>query len=175
MQKIDKAYKGYTKFSNIGLILGLLGVYLMMLVIVLDVVTRNFFNLSITGIFEFVQYYLLPLSIFPVFGYAYSTGVMPRITMLIDKFSKKTQHIASVLVLIVNIILFTLMAWFSLLYAIQSTKDKAFVIIGMNNIPLWPLYYLVVLGFFLIIAESVFSLIQNIRTKGINIEFRAED
>jgi hypothetical protein len=31
MQKIDKAYKGYTKFSNIGLILGLLGVYLMIL------------------------------------------------------------------------------------------------------------------------------------------------
>ncbi|MFV0532114.1 MAG: TRAP transporter small permease [Cumulibacter sp.] len=73
----------------IGAVVSGLAVFGMMLLIVADVIARNWLGGSISGSFEYVQNYFMPLPVFPGLAYVYGSGVLPRMDLLKQKMKGK--------------------------------------------------------------------------------------
>lgn len=67
--------KIFDKVKKIGIYISGFFIIVMMSYIVADVVTRNLFNFSLIGSIEFVQYYLMPLAIFPAIAFTYGRAL----------------------------------------------------------------------------------------------------
>ncbi|OLO37862.1 hypothetical protein BTR23_13030 [Alkalihalophilus pseudofirmus] len=157
-----KSYKVLNTIKIIGLWISGISLFLMMLFIVGDVVSRNFLSRSIPGGYEFVRNYFMPLTLFPALAFAYGTGIFPRITMVVTKFRMVKQRMIVILLLILEGILFFLITYYGLLYAIESSIQGIAFPAGGNLYPIYPLIFLVPICFGLIIIEIVFLIIKNI-------------
>ncbi|WP_078428348.1 TRAP transporter small permease [Alkalihalobacterium alkalinitrilicum] len=160
-----KSYKVFNRIKFIGLIISGMGIFLMMVFIVGDVLSRNFFNKSIPGGYEIVRNYFMPVSIFPALAYAYSTGIFPRITMVVSRFSKNYQRFNVIVMLAAEGILFTLLAWYGLQYALEGVREGLAFPAGGKLYPLYPFIFLVPIGAGLLIIEVIFILIKNLYEK----------
>ncbi|MFC4024070.1 TRAP transporter small permease [Oceanobacillus longus] len=158
-----KSYKVLERIKTIGLIISGVSLFTMMLFIVADVLGRNFLSQSIPGNFEIVINYFLPLSVFTAMPYAYGIGVLPRITMVLDRFSDKIRKNIIIGLLLFEVILFSLIIYYSAIYAITGTVEEFAFPAGGNLYPYYFLLYLVPLSFFLVIIEIVFLIIKNVK------------
>ncbi|OLO36370.1 hypothetical protein BTR23_15995 [Alkalihalophilus pseudofirmus] len=158
--KIDTLYKGFTKIKNGGLVLAGVAVFLMMAFIVVDVTLRNLFNASISGNYEIIQRYLMPLAVFPAIAITYSSGLMPKITMFVEKLSEKAQYIINMLLLFLEIFVMILIFYYSWKYAVQGLQAGVTFPAGGKMYPLYPVLFLVPIGFALLMIELVFNIIK---------------
>ncbi len=116
---------------------------LLMLLTTADVVGRYFFNSPINGVFDLTHF---AVSIMTFLGLAYCgfRGTHVVIELLYDKFPQPAQRILIRVVNLAGCILFGLIAWRT---AIQSIDVREMGEASqMMEIPLYPLYYLVVFG-----------------------------
>lgn len=172
MERLDKAYNGYCQVKNSCMLVAGGALFASMFYITLDVIVRNFTPFALVGTYEIVQNYLMPLIGFPALAYAYSSGVMPRIVMLTDRFSSGYRKVLAILIPVMHLVFFGLMAYFSLQYALKSTVDKASFICGTKMLPIYPFYYLPVLGFVMMAVEDVFIIIKNCIKKEESVLYR---
>ncbi|MGJ9457818.1 TRAP transporter small permease [Oceanobacillus sp. CF4.6] len=171
MKKLNKIYDYFGYMKKFSLFLAGIALFGMIFFITIDVIMRNFSSTSIPGSYEIVQNYLMSVASFSVILYAYSSGVMPRISMVVERFPihiQKTLHIA---MLIIELLLMILVAYYTLTYAITGTiSGFAFPAVGIL-FPLYPFLYIVPLGFGGIAIEIIFTLIKNIMSKEVWITF----
>ncbi len=146
--------------KNIGVMIAGISLISMMLLIVIDVALRNLFNIIISETYQVVQYYLMPIAVFPALAYTYSSGVLPRFGDLIDRLAPIHKKIASHTLLIIEIIIAILLIYFGFRFAITGMLDKMAVPIGSRLFPLYPLYFLFPLGFILVLLEVLISHIR---------------
>ncbi|MBR0093389.1 MAG: TRAP transporter small permease [Lachnospiraceae bacterium] len=165
LKKLDKIYAGYSILTKVCNAVGILAVYAMMFIIVIDVFFRNFMPSPLTGIYEIVQWFLLPLSCIPFFGYAYASGIMPRVTMAVEKFKPSVQNKISIFVLILNIIMFSFLAYAGWVYAVKQMGKGGVVTIGKEHVAVWPLFFVIVVAYIMVTIECVFATIKNIKCK----------
>lgn len=156
--------------KTIGIYISGLAVMAMMLLIVADVFLRNVFTLPISGTYEFVQFYLMPLAIFPALAYTYSSGILPRLGELVEKTSRSIQSTIWYVIIIIEIIIFTLLALYGWKFAMNGLSDKMAIPVGGMLLANYPIYFLVPIGFGLVMMESILSLIKrmfklDVRTK----------
>lgn len=153
-------YFGYVKLA--GAVVSGVSIFLMMLFIVFSVVGRNFLSGSIRGGFEIVQNYFMPLSVFPAFGYVYSSGILPRMDLVMPRTPRLLQTAAVHLLLVLELGIFSLLTYFTWMYAMAGMERGASFSAAGTMHPLWPVLFLAPLGFALILIETVFVLIRNL-------------
>lgn len=165
-----KTYKIIDKIKYTGMIIGGLTVLMMIFLGTVDVLLRNFLGQTFVHSYEFIQYWLMPVAVFSALPYTYGAGIMPRLEFIIVKMRDKYQFIGAYFVLSVEILLFSLLAFYGWTYAIDVvTTGKAFSVAG-NDIPLAPVIFLVPLSFSLIVVEIIFTLIKNIKEQKISFK-----
>ena len=165
IKTLDKVYSAYSVITKVSNAVGIIAVYMMMFIIVLDVFFRNFMPSPLQGIYEIVQWFLLPICCILFFGYAYACGIMPRVTMVLDKFRPAVRHWCAVLSILFNIVMFALMSYAAAVYAIKQLDKGGVVTIGTEHIAVWPMYFLITLAFIMVSLESVFALIKCLMDK----------
>lgn len=158
-ERIDKINHS---LKVIGVFIGGIAVIMMMLIIVLDVFLRNVFNAPISGTYEIVQYYLMPLAIFPSIAYTYSSGVLPKLTELIEKAPKRFLTFTKYIISIIELIIFSLLTIYGWEFAMTGVKDRMAIPISGNLLPLYPMYFLIPLGFGLVLVEVLLSSIKQL-------------
>lgn len=165
VSNLDRAYGVFKYLEKIGLLVSGASLMLTMLLITIDVFVRNFTISSLVGIYEIVQNYLMPIMVFPAIGYAYSEGIMPRIVMVTDKLSARVRVAAAMLISLIEVAIFSSMAYFTFAYSVDSVQEKLGFICGTSMLPLYHVMFLPALSFAMIAIENVFLLITNIKNK----------
>ncbi|MBM7633199.1 TRAP transporter small permease [Geomicrobium sediminis] len=162
---MNAAYKGIEKIKFVGLIISGAAISLMMILIALDVLLRTVFQLPTVGSYEIAQYFLMPLAFFPGLAYVYSSGIMPRLEMLVQKFKDRQQYIISIALVSLELILFLMLTIFAFQYAwVGFVEGVAFSMKGAV-IPYYPVLFVIPAGFLLLTIEIFFVLLRNIQTK----------
>ncbi|OLO26206.1 hypothetical protein BTR23_23955 [Alkalihalophilus pseudofirmus] len=157
----------FQKVENINEKLKLIGVYTggiaavaMMLIIVADVFMRNIFTSPIAGTYEIVQFFLMPIAIFPALAYTYSSGVLPKLGELVEKAPQGFQRVSKWILLIIEIIIFTLLTIYGWKFAMTGVNDQMAVAVGGKLTPVYPVYFLIPIGFGLIVIEVLLSAVR---------------
>lgn len=162
MNAMEKPYEVFEKIKYGGMLVSGGVIYLMILFICLDILLRNLTGGSIPGSYEIVQNYVMPLVVLPAMPYVYSSGIMPRIDMLVGKFSLRWRNVFVQLVVVVEIILFFLFFYYTWRFALTGVEDQAGFPAGSYIFPVYPLYFLAPLAFGMICIECVFIFIRNL-------------
>ncbi|MFD1039826.1 TRAP transporter small permease [Virgibacillus byunsanensis] len=175
MKGVLSVYKYFDYIKIIGVWISGISLIGMMLFIVYDVFLRNIVENSINGGFEIVQNYFMPIVVFPSLAYVYSSGVLPKMDMLIERFKNKTKMFIIIGMVLIEIFVLILMTQFSLEYALNGLeREIAFPAAG-TLYPLYPIFFFVPIAFGLIIVENIFILIRNLIEKQPSFLFKGED
>ncbi|MCM3601690.1 TRAP transporter small permease [Robertmurraya korlensis] len=158
---MEKLYKFTQKLVFMGLILSGVAILAMMLLIVVDVAMRNLFNEPISGTYEMVQYFLMPLAIFPALAYTYQSGVLPKLSELAEKMPKKFQKFNKYLILVIEVFIFSLLTIYGLKFALSGIADRMAIPVSGNLLPVYPIYLFVPLGFLAVLWVVIFSTIYD--------------
>jgi len=142
-------------FRNVGKYFSGISIFLMMFIIVADVFMRNVFGRPISGTYEIVQFFLMPMAIFPALGYVYWVGVLPRLSEIIAKSPKGFQKFNDILILIIDLIVFALLTYYGFLFAMSGFESQMAVPLGGALVSVWPIYFLVPIGFLFVLLEVV--------------------
>lgn len=110
----------------------------------------------------------MPLVVFPSLAYVYGTGVLPKITMFIDKQKVKLQNIVANSLSIIEFFLFSLLTYFSWVHAMKAYDQLQGFTAGGEFYPLYPVLFFVPLGFGLLTLEIVFTFIKNVKQKPVS-------
>ena len=85
--------------------------------------------------------------------------------MLVEKTPPKIQRTLSLIVLLLDIVFFLAMAYYTWGDAVKSTIERVGFICGTRILPIYPLLYLPVLSFIMIAIEDCFVLLKNLKTQ----------
>jgi TRAP-type C4-dicarboxylate transport system permease small subunit len=175
MKGILSAYRYFDYIKIIGVWISGISLIGMMFFVVYDVFLRNVVENSINGGFEIVQNYFMPIVVFPSLAYVYSSGVLPKMDMLIERFKNKTKMFFIFGMLLIEIFILVLMTQYSLEYAMTGLeRDMAFPAAG-TLYPLYPIFFFIPIAFGLIIVENIFILVRNLIEKQPSFLFKDED
>lgn len=126
----------------------------MMVLTCSDVFCRNVLNMTIKGAYETSQYILMPLCVFLAMPAAYDAGIMPRVGDLIDKAPAKLRAFIDWTVLIVELIIYFLLAYGGVKFFLNGVKTHSGVTMGGKIVETYPIYIIVPICFI-----AVFGLI----------------
>lgn len=158
--------KVLNKIDRVMLFISGITVMLMMLLIVSEVVFRSFFNFSIPGNYEFTQNYLMPLAVFPILAQSYTSGILPKVNLFIDKIKKlETKRLIHLLLVILEIITFLIVAYFTFGYALKGLADEVGFTAGGSIFPLYHILFIVPFGFLLMSIKGFFILANMFKDK----------
>lgn len=151
------------KLKLIGVIIAGIATFLMMVIIVVDVFMRNVFVSPLSGTYEIVQFYLMPMAVFPALAYTYSSGVLPRLDELVAKAPERFRKISAYIIVALEFIIFTLLTIYGWKFAMVGVEDQMAIAVGGVLTPVYPLYFIVPIGFALVVIEIVLSAIKQFK------------
>lgn len=166
---MTNAYRiwGFVKLA--GALVSGLAIFGMMCFIVADVVSRNFLGGSISGSFEIAQNYFMPLSVFPALAYVYGSGVLPKMDLLMHRFPRVAQDVVVHLLLVVELVVFGLLTYYTWGYAINGMEREVAFPAGGSLYTLWPLFFMVPVGFAMIVVETLFVFVRNVTSGPVSL------
>jgi len=142
---------------------GFLGTFVMaglVLLTVGDVVLRYFFNAPILGSFELTEYTLVVMVFFAI-PWATAEKANVRIDLIVGRFSTRVRAIFDSVTCFLSLFVTALFAWYTVPQAIYM--KKLYSVSDMLDIPLYPFYFMVAFGFFLLFFVLVANLIEFIK------------
>ena len=146
----------FTRFINA---VGVFFLAVMMLVTTVDVLSRFFFNLPITGSIE-ITGFLLVLTILLGIPYAAARKQHVTIDILTYKLSERVALVVNSITLFVAITLFTIIVWRSIDYALlMNSMNRVTAVLRM---PISPFVLVVAFGFALTGCVLTISLLRNV-------------
>jgi len=155
---------------KIGVFVSGLAILGMMLIIVVDVTMRNVFSSPVSGTYEIVQFFLMPLAIFPALAYTYQSGVLPRLIEMVEKLPAGFQKFNRVFITIIEIIIFTLLMVYGFKFAMSGLADQMAIPVSGSLIPVYPVYFLVPLSFASVLLEVLLSTFTRVPEKETEVE-----
>lgn len=169
---MNALYNIFEKLKLIGVYLSGSAIFIMMLFIVADVTLRNLFKASLLGSYEITEYLLMPIVFFPSLAYVFSSGILPRIELLVIKFNQSYQRIIFIGFLVIELVLFSLLTFYGMKYALVGTKDLVGFSMRGSIISYYPILYFVPIGFLLLTIEILFIIIKNFQSKKPTLQFK---
>lgn len=163
MEGLLRAYKVFGYLKVIGVWISGISILIMMFFISYDVFVRNVFSGSIRGGFEIVQNYLMPLAVFPSLAYVYSSGVLPKMDLIMEKLGKKVRKGFIYFMLLIELFILVLIVQFSWEFAMSGLERKTAFPAAGTMYPLYPLFFTIPVAFAMIIIENLFIFIRNIK------------
>ena len=136
------------------------GIFACMTVVVLNVLTRFFFNAPIHGTYELVQYTLL-LTVALALAENELTGGNVRVSFLLEKMSPRTENIVNLITTFIVLIASCFVAYTQ--FGIVSTKYKNHAITGELGIPHWILVLILAVGFLTLTFTFALEIVTMIR------------
>ena len=132
---------------------GVLG--LMMLLTVVDVFLRYFFNSPITGTTEVTEF-MMVIVVFPALAWCAVTRRHVQVDLLVSHLPLKAQKIIDSITLLLTLGVFVIITWQSFLESmdVQTTTS-------LLNLPHAPFYWILTAGFALFCLSIVSLLIEN--------------
>jgi TRAP-type C4-dicarboxylate transport system permease small subunit len=133
-------------------IIGYIGsamIALMMLLTVSDVIARGFFDQSVQGAYELSEFMLVIVVFFSMAGCQLLKGHI-TIDLIFSRFPQRTRNIIDSIMYFFFLIMFCILTWRLIDYAIRETGGT---ISGMLGIPVFPFIYMAALG------SALFSLV----------------
>src|SRR5690625_3025846 len=126
-KQFRQAYRIFGIVKYTGAAISALALFGMMIWIVLDIFSRNILGSSIQGSFEFTQNYFMPLPVFPGLAYVYSSGILPRMNLILPKQHYRVRKVSSLALIAVEVLVLVVVIIFSTLYAIDGfNRQSAF-------------------------------------------------
>ncbi len=160
---MDSIYKFLKKVSEILKIIGEIGVFVIMTLMVVNILLRVLLNSPITGVYDiegliFVVTISLPLAyVATLDGHVY-------VDFFIKMFSEGTQNILNVFTKGISIILFSLIGWKVVQYGnLMKHRARGTMTTGT---PLYPFFYIMAGGIFLLVIILVFKSIPKYNKDG---------
>lgn len=141
-----------------------LTVFVMMFYTTLDVALRNIFGSSGLYAYEVSQNYFMPMTVFPALAFAFAAGMMPRIEFVVVKFNERFQKFVAIVLIIIEIILMLLLAFYGLEYAVTAAQAGESFTAGGSNYPMIYVIMFAPVAFLLVAVEMIFLLIKNIKS-----------
>lgn len=172
---MERVYSMFQKAKMIGVFVSGVAILGMMIAIVADVISRNITGSSILGVYEVTQNYLMIAAIFPALPYVYSEGIMPKMELLLDKVSVKIQEGLIYFILLLEVIAYTVMFYYSLQYALTGFEGKTGFMAGGKIYPLYPILFLIPISFISMLFETIFIIVKNIRTKRVRLTVETKE
>ncbi|MFB4162286.1 TRAP transporter small permease [Alteribacillus sp. JSM 102045] len=157
-----KSFSLRKTFKNLVFIMAIIGVIwilALMLIIVSDVVGRNFFNHPIIGVPEIAKNSIVGIT-FLQLPYVLLKGRHIRSTVIVDKLKGRWKQFLLYVTWIAVIILFALLIYAIWPATMSSFMNKEFTGEGSIRIPTFPTYFIIVFSSICMVIQSVFSLID---------------
>ena len=135
--------------------------FCMMMLTVVDVIGRYFFDSPIRGVYELVGFTLVCTGAWGM-GYAQIKKGHIRVDFLLKRFSKKIQAVLTTLANLVGLVAFSLLFWRVLLLADYFLNLKKGNATDTLHIPIAPFVILLAIGFGVLALDLVFDLVHSI-------------
>jgi len=156
-------YHAFDKVKSFGMIFSGSVVFLMMLYTCVDVVFRNIQGYSPLYAYEISQSYFMPLIVFPGLAYTFSSGIMPRIDLLIVKFRESIQKTVYIIMYVIELVLLLALIVFGSQYLLSAIEKSQSFTAGGANLLLWPVILFVPIGFLLVFIEIMTRLVHKVK------------
>lgn len=155
-QSLSKAMYRTTRVFNA---IGVTALAVMVILIMVDVVTRYIFHRGLPGAYELAEFLM---AILIGFGLAYTAVHKGHITVdvLISKFSPRVRTVISSITYFLSLALFSLTTWQVILNADNIRTGGAASTILL--IPIYPFAYLVAFGSFLFCLVLLYNLLEQL-------------
>jgi TRAP-type C4-dicarboxylate transport system permease small subunit len=159
LNKLEKAISGLaTRVSYIGQAV----LMVMVLLVVVDIILRRFFNSPLPWSLEVIQVMLVVVVFFSV-AYCGVQKAHVSIDVLTSRLPQKARTIVSILIHILGITILIYMAWGGTISAIARLHDNR--VTGILPVPIYPFAFVVAFGCLLLALVVVVQLINIIIRK----------
>lgn len=138
------------KIFVISMYIGGIAIMLMMILTVIDVVLKSFFDSAIPGNYLFMESYLMPIAVFLGMPYAFFSGIFPRLDMFLIKWKASTRLKVIIAMLVLELIAFLVLIYYSFTFGIYGAVSNITFLAGVNSYPLYPMFFLVTIAFTMI-------------------------
>ena len=146
-------------------------IFIMMLHVVLDVLSKYILNQPIVGTLEVVSnYYMVAIVFLPLAVVQRQNGHV-KVEVFTTALPKRLVAGFDVFASLLTLIYVSLMTWFVLLEAIEQTEIREKLQVGIKLMPVWPARWFAPIGaglFILAILLSLHAFIQ--KARGIELE-----
>jgi TRAP-type C4-dicarboxylate transport system permease small subunit len=132
--------------------------FIMMCLTTADALGRYVFNWPITGAYEITEKYLMTMTIFLGFSYAYREGFLIRVTFLVDRLPGQVIKVVNHLVQVIAILYGAILVVTTMKRTFQTLSSGD--MLGNVHIPLWPAYLMVPVGLFFMTLLMLLDLPQ---------------
>ena len=173
--RLATAYRAWRLVTVVAALLSGVAVFGMMCFIVADVASRNILGGSISGSFEIAEKYFMPLAVFPALAYVYGTGVLPRMDLLRGRMPRALQAGVVHVLLLLELVVLAVLVHYSWLYAVDGQDRGVAFPAGGSLHTLWPLFYLVPLGFAMVAVETLFVIARNLTGGPVSLGMSPEE
>jgi TRAP-type C4-dicarboxylate transport system permease small subunit len=129
---------------------------MMMLLTFVDVIGRYVFNRPITGSIELVEFMMVVLVAFVV-AYGALHGSLITVDVVTERLRKRARAVLNTLNSLVNLCVFILITWQSIIYAISL--QEAHRVTATFAIPIYPFVYLIALGSAILCLVFIYNLL----------------
>jgi C4-dicarboxylate transporter DctM subunit len=134
-----------------GVVVAVLGLH-----VIVDASSRTLFNSPLPGTIDLVANWWMVIVVFLGLAFTQMRNEHIRVTLLSDALSPKARRIVTVSMLLIGAATFLGMAYYSVLEAIYATQSGELAA-GALGVPVWPLRWVVVVGFVTLAAQLVVS------------------
>jgi len=135
---------------------------ILMLLTVMDVFLRYFFNSPITGVTE-ISRLLMVIIVFPALGWAAVDRAHVRVDLVMSQVSPRKQAITNAIMLIIALITYGFITWRSFLESMVVNRQTSLI-----SIPFTPFYWLMsvslavfCLSILVLIIEDITKVVKN--------------
>lgn len=132
---------GKTVFAGLGAFC----LFALILLIFLDVLSRNLFNTPIPGALEVTEYWLMVPLVSVGIWWAGVGHEHVRVSMLTEILGRNALRLADTIVSLLSIAILLRMAWLGFGVAFESMADGEYA--GAYKIVIWPVRFIAALGF----------------------------
>lgn len=162
MQAIDNAL---TRIENALAALSLISVFVMMLLVSADAVSRYLFNAPLQVQYEFTTYYLMVISILPALSWTYRMQGHIRVNLLELTMPTGVRVAWRLISLFLSFLLFAAITWYSGIFAYEVWADGD-ALFGVIDWPVWLARIWVPLGTGVLSLRLAFDLIETLIAMG---------
>ncbi len=130
----------------------------MMVLVVVNVALRAFFNSPIRGVYD-ILLMLFISAISLSLAHCYLTDGHVNITFIMDKFSEKVQKLVRIILNVISTIMFGAISWFLLAYYVDDVKLSGKTTLTTST-PHYPFYYVLAAGILILALVILMKIIS---------------